>query len=39
MEKLIIVAIFLFAVGVALEAVVATVRARKRHHMDFKEGP
>jgi hypothetical protein len=39
MESLIFVAVFLFVVSVALEAVVATFRARRRHHMDFKEGP
>jgi len=38
MEPLIVV-VFVLVVGLTLEAVRATIRARKRHHMDFEEGP
>ena len=39
MESLIIIVFFVLAVGVAIEAVSASVRARRKHHMDFHEGP
>jgi hypothetical protein len=38
MEPLIVV-VFVILVGIALEATVATFRARRKHHMDFEEGP
>lgn len=39
MEHLIIIVFFVLAVGVAFEAVAASVRARRKHGMNFHEGP
>ncbi len=39
MESVFIVAVLVLVLAGATEAVVATYRARRRHHMDFEEGP
>jgi hypothetical protein len=39
MESLFLVAVFILVLAGATEAMLATHRARRRHHMDFEEGP
>jgi hypothetical protein len=39
MESVMLVALFILVLAGAAEAMLATYRARRRHHMDFEEGP